>query len=56
MLQNNLYKLYKSADANNMKFNANKCELVVKEQEIKSATPTNHIIFQTLMTKNKSEI
>ena len=40
MLKNNLHKLYKSADTNNMKFNANKFELVPygKEQEIKFAT------------------
>ena len=40
MLQNDLHKLYKSADTNNMKFNANKFELLRygKEQEIKSAT------------------
>ena len=40
MLQNNLHKLYKWADTNNMKFNANKFEPLRygKEQEIKSAT------------------
>ena len=40
MLQNDLHKLDKWADINNMKFNANKFELLryVKEQEIKSAT------------------
>ena len=40
MLQNDLYKLYKWADTNNMKFNANKFELLRygKEQEIKYAT------------------
>ena len=40
MLQNYLHKLYKLADTNNMKFNANKFELLRygKEQEIKSAT------------------
>ena len=40
MLQNNLHKLYKWADTNNMKFNANKFELLRygKEQETKSAT------------------
>ena len=40
MLQNDLQKLYKWANANNMKFNANKFELLryEKEQEIKSAT------------------
>ena len=40
MLQNDLHKLYKWADTNNMKFNANKFELLCygKEQEIKSAT------------------
>ena len=40
MLQNDLHKLYKWADTNNMKFNANRFELLQygKEQEIKSAT------------------
>ena len=40
MLQNDLHKLYKWADANNMKFNAHKFELLRygKEQEIKSET------------------
>ena len=39
MLQNYLHKLYKWADTNNMKFNANKFELLQygKEQETKSA-------------------
>ena len=39
-LQNNLHKLYKWADTNNIKFNANKFELLRngKEREIKSAT------------------
>ena len=40
MLQNDLHKLYKWADRNNMKLNVNKFELLRygKEQEIKSAT------------------
>ena len=40
MLQNDLHKLYKWADTNNMKFNGNKLKLLRygKEQEIKSAT------------------
>ena len=40
MLQNNLHKLCKWANTNNMKFNANKFELLRygKEQEIESAT------------------
>ena len=40
MLQNDLHKLYKWGDTNNMKLNANKFELLEygKEQEIKSAT------------------
>ena len=40
MLQNHLHKLYKWADTNNMKFNANKFELLQygKEQEIIFAT------------------
>ena len=39
MLQNDLHKLCKWADTNNMKFNANKLELLRygKEEEIKSA-------------------
>ena len=39
-LQNDLHKLQKWADTNNMKFNADKFELMQyrKEQEIKSAT------------------
>ena len=40
MLQNDLHKMYKWADTYNMKFNANKFELLQygKEHEIKSAT------------------
>ena len=40
MLQNDLHKLYKWADTNNIKFNVNKFELLRyrKDQEIKSAT------------------
>ena len=40
MLQNNLHELYKWADTNYMKFNANKFELLQygKEQWIKSTT------------------
>ena len=40
MLQNDFHKLYKWADTNNMKFNANKFELLKyrKEQKIKSTT------------------
>ena len=40
MLQRDLYKLYKWADTNNMKFNTNKFKLLRygKEQEIKSTT------------------
>ena len=46
MLQNDLQKRYKSADTNNMKFNANKFELLryEKEQEMKSATTYKIII------------
>ena len=50
MLQNNLHKLYKWADTNNMKFNANKFELLRygKEQEIKSATTyKSYMMIQT---------
>ena len=60
MLQNDLHTLYKWADTNNMKFNANKFELLRygKEQEIKSTTTykINHMMIQTSTTKNKSEI
>ena len=40
MLQNDLHKLYKWADTNNVRFNTNKFELLRygKEQELKSAT------------------
>ena len=40
MQQNDLHKLYKWANSNNMKFNAYKFELLLyrKEQEIKSTT------------------
>ena len=40
MLQNDIHKLYKWADTNNMKFNANKFEFLRygKEKEIKSVT------------------
>ena len=40
MLQNNLHKLYEWADTNNMKFTANKFDLLQygNKQEIKSAT------------------
>ena len=40
MMQNDLHKMYKWADTNNMKFNANKFQLqrYGKEHEIKSAT------------------
>ena len=40
MLQNNLHQLYEWADTNNVKFNANKFQLLryEKELEIKSAT------------------
>ena len=60
MLQNDLHKLYKWPDTNNMKFNANKFELrrYGKEKEIKSATTykINHMMVQISTTKNKSEI
>ena len=40
MLQNDLHELYKWADTNNTKFNANKFDLLRngKKQEIESAT------------------
>ena len=49
ILQNDLHKLYKRADTNNMKFNANKFELLRygKEQEINLQQPTNHMMIQT---------
>ena len=59
MLQNDLHKLYKWADTNNMKFNANKFDLLRygKEQEIKSVTTyKSYMMIQTSKTKNKSEI
>ena len=45
MLQIVLHKMYIGADTKNMKFNVNKFELLRygKVQEIKTATPTNHI-------------
>ena len=58
MLQNDLLKLYKWADTNNMKFNANKFGLLRYgiDQEIKSAKTKNHMIIQISTIKNKSEI
>ena len=58
MLQNDLYKLYKCADTNNMKFNANKFEFLRygKEQEKNQLQPTNRVMIQISKTKNKSEI
>ena len=47
MLLNDLHMLYKWADTNNMKCNANRFELMLygKEQEIKSATINLQIIW-----------
>ena len=58
MLQNDLHKLYKWADTNNMKFNANKFELLryEKSRKLNLQQPTNHMMIQTSATKNKSEI
>ena len=58
MLQNDLHKLYKWADRNNMQFNANKFDLLRygKEHEINLQQPTNHMMIQTSTTQNKSEI
>ena len=60
MLQNDLHKLNKWADTNNMKFNANKFELLRygKEQEIKSTTTykSYDTTYKSSTTKNKSEI
>ena len=56
MLQNDLHKLYKWADTNNMKFNANKFELLRYRKEQKNLQqPTNQMI-QISVTKSKSEI
>ena len=57
MLQNNLHKLYKWADTNYMKFNANKFELLRywKEQEIKSAT-TNKSYDDSNMADKPSNV
>ena len=54
MLKNDLRNLYKWADTNNMKFNANKFGFLRygKAQEIKSATNTNHMMIETSTTKN----
>ena len=48
MLQNDLHRLYKWADTNNMTFNANKFELL--------PYGNHHMMIQTSTTKNKSEI
>ena len=58
MLQNDLHKLYKWANTNNMKFNANKFELLryVKELEIESATAYKSYGDSNIDTKNKSDI
>ena len=47
MLQNDLHMLYKWADSNNMKFNANKFELLRygKEEEIESTCSNLQIIL-----------
>ena len=56
MLQNDLHKLYTGADTNNMKFNANKFELLRygKEQEIKSAT--TYISYDDSNIDNKEQV
>ena len=57
MLQNDLHKLYKWADANNMKINANRFELLWygKEQEIKSATTYKSYDDSYINDKEQSE-
>ena len=56
MLQNDVHKLYKWADTNNMKFNANKFELLGygKEQEIKSAT--SYKSYDDLNIEDKEQV
>ena len=56
MLQSDLRKLYKLADAHNMKFNTNKFELLRygKEQEIKSAT--TYKLYDDSNIDNKEQI
>ena len=56
MLQNYLHKLHKWVDTNNMKFNANKFELLQygKEQEIKSAT--TYISYDDSNIDNKEQV
>ena len=58
MLKNDLHKLYKWADTNNMKFNANKFNFCDMEKNRKKNPQqhTNHMMIQTPTTKNKSEI
>ena len=58
MLQNYLHNLYKWADTNNMKLNANKFELLQygKEQDIKSTTTYKSYDDSNTTTKNKSAI
>ena len=55
MIQNDLHKLYKLADTNNMKFNANKFELLRygKEQEIISTTTYKSYDNSTLDNKEQ---
>ena len=56
MLQMDLHRLYKWANANNMKFNAIKFELLPyeKEQEIKSAT--TYKLYDYLNIDDKEQI